>query len=76
MGQIVVRELDDGVVAALERKARAHGHSLEAEVRELLTSAAHRDREAFRQLSAGLRARFGPFDGPDSVEMIREDRER
>ena len=76
MGQIVVRELDDGVVAALERKARAHGHSLEAEVRDLLTSSVRIDRAEARRLSAELRARHGPFLGPDSVEMIREDRDR
>jgi plasmid stability protein len=40
MAQILVRQLDDDVKDALQRRARAHGRSTEAEVREILRDAA------------------------------------
>ena len=39
MGQILVRQLDDDVKAALQRRARANGRSTEEEVREILREA-------------------------------------
>ena len=40
MAQLVVRNLDDDVKDGLRRRARAHGRSLEAEVRDILRAAA------------------------------------
>ena len=40
MAQLVVRHLDDAVKDGLRRRARAHGRSLEAEVRDILRAAA------------------------------------
>lgn len=39
MGEILVRNLDDTVIERLERRAELNGHSLEQELRELLTAA-------------------------------------
>ena len=39
MGQLLVRELDLEVVAALKSRAAKHGHSAEAEHREILIEA-------------------------------------
>lgn len=36
MGQLVVRNLPDAVKARLKRRAKYHGRSLEAEVRDIL----------------------------------------
>ena len=36
MAQFVVRNLDDEVTAALKRRARMHGRSMEEEVRHIL----------------------------------------
>ena len=36
MAQLVVRNLEDGVKARLQRQASRHGHSMEEEVREIL----------------------------------------
>ena len=41
MAQIVVRNLDAGVKTRLQRRARRNGRSMEAEVRDILRSAAH-----------------------------------
>ena len=38
MPQLLVRDLDEAVVAALKRRAAEHGRSVEAEHRELLKS--------------------------------------
>lgn len=78
MGQVLIRNLDDAVLADYREAAARNQRSLEAELREALQrgrpmSAARRD-EALRQLAA-IRAMT-----PDAVqtpveEMLREDRE-
>jgi antitoxin FitA len=40
MGQVLVRNLDDGVIESLKTKAELKGRSLEQELRDVLTSAA------------------------------------
>ncbi len=46
MSQLLVRNLDPAVVAALRRRAAAHGRSAEAEHREILCQALSIDAEA------------------------------
>jgi plasmid stability protein len=41
MAQLVVRNLEDSVKTRLQRRARRHGRSMEAEVRDILRAAAH-----------------------------------
>lgn len=36
MGQIIVRNLDDGLKAQIAMQAKRHGHSMEEEVRQIL----------------------------------------
>jgi plasmid stability protein len=77
MAQVLIRGLDEAVVATYRRRAAAHGRSLEAELREVLTTAAQsRKREAL-DLIAGIRAGQRPLQPgePTVVEMIREDRD-
>lgn len=47
MAQLVVRNIDETVKARLQKRARAHGHSMEEEVRQIL-------RDATRQPEAGI----------------------
>lgn len=42
MASIVVRGLDESVKEQLATQAKEHGRSMEAEVRDILTKAAHR----------------------------------
>lgn len=42
MSSIIVRGLDDSVKQQIATQAKAHGRSMEAEVRDILTKAAHR----------------------------------
>ena len=39
MAQLVVRNLEEGVKARLQRQASRHGHSMEEEVRDILRNA-------------------------------------
>jgi plasmid stability protein len=76
VAQLLVRNLEDAVVAELRRRAKAHGRSLEAEVRQILTSSARAERAVFRELAAAYRATTGGPDEPDSTALIAEDRLR
>lgn len=42
MASIIVRGLDDSTKAQIAKQAAQHGRSMEAEVRDILTKAAHR----------------------------------
>ncbi|MCT0230525.1 hypothetical protein KQ306_06630 [Synechococcus sp. CS-1324] len=57
MAQLLIRQLDNQVVAALRARARAQGLSLEQSLRDLLTTTAQQDEslrgELARLLNAG-----------------------
>jgi len=79
MASIVVRKLDEAVVERLKRRAAANGRSLEAEVRLILEDAANSrqlDMATARKRIEELSKRFEGRDFPDSVEIIREGRDR
>jgi plasmid stability protein len=75
MAQVLIRQLDDQVVAALRARARARGVSLEQSLRDLLT-AAGRETDSLREELARLRATT-PAAGRslDVAALIREDRD-
>lgn len=75
MAQVLVRQLEDRVVEALKARARRNNRSLEEELRVILTSAAKPDKAAFWKLADEIRAR-SKSTGPDSTQLIREDRDR
>lgn len=84
MGQVLIRNLDDQVLASYRDRAKRKGRSLEAELRETLTEDLKRDEEArlrdrqrlVKQLEE-LWAQQPPRQpgSPSIVEMIREDRD-
>jgi len=76
MGQVIVRNLDDDVVAALKSRAARKGHSLEQELRDILSTAAASDRKQFMRRLADFRTTLGNRVFPDAAELIREDRDR
>lgn len=77
MGNLTIRNLDDNVIEILKAQARTNQRSLEAEVRYMLTQRGDRRiniadfRERARQI-AGMTDRVQT----DSVELLREDRDR
>lgn len=69
--------MDDWIVAELKAQARAHGRSLEEEVREALRELALRPRREIADRAARLRDAIAREHGllPDSAAAIREDRD-
>lgn len=78
MGNLTIRNLDDGVIETLKAQAKANQRSLEAEVRYVLTQRAdQRVRMAdFRERTASIAAMTSKVAQTDSAELLREDRER
>jgi plasmid stability protein len=69
--------LDDWVLSELKSQAKAHGRSLEAELRERLRELALGPRREMAERAAKLRHAIAQEHGllPDSAEAIREDRD-
>ncbi|MFW6161445.1 MAG: FitA-like ribbon-helix-helix domain-containing protein [Planctomycetota bacterium] len=79
MAQILVRKLDEKVVERLKKRADDNGRSLEAEVRLILVEAANArqvDMATAQKMLEGIRDRLKGRKFPDSVALIREDRDR
>jgi plasmid stability protein len=77
MSQILVRNLDPKVVEHLKQRAERNHRSLEAEVRAILEDMADRQerREEAIRIADRIRA-SAPPQVTDSVDLIREDRDR
>ena len=73
--QVVVRNLDPGVVAALKRRASRAGRSLERELRTILSREARADRRELIAEADRIRA-MTPAPLSDSTELLRQDRDR
>ena len=78
MTEVRVRNVDAWVVEWHRQQAKREGHTLEAELRRIMTRAALERREsmaeAMRADLAQLRGKYGLF--PDSAPDIRRERER
>ncbi|WP_089729824.1 FitA-like ribbon-helix-helix domain-containing protein [Candidatus Thiosymbion oneisti] len=76
MGQVAIRNLDDGVLNRLKQRAKRNHRSLEGELRQILTLAALPSRP---ELTAKAEALAQALEGrwtDDSTSLIREDRDR
>lgn len=58
MAQLLVRQIDDDVKSALQRRAKAHGHSTEEEVREILRQAVRSNQGAPVRLGSAIAELF------------------
>ncbi len=76
MGQVVIRHLDEALLARLKQRAKRHHRSLEGELRQILTEAANPSRtELADRANALAQALKGRWSG-DSTALIRQDRDR
>jgi plasmid stability protein len=74
-GNLHVRNLDDGLIARLKRRAARHGRSTEAEHREILRQALVADVEpSFDTLAADLRKLTKRRKQTPSEVLLREGR--
>ena len=78
MGNITIRNLDDGVIDAWKARAKANHRSLEAELRFVLTQRVNRRLRMaeFRERTARIAGATGDTPQTDSADLIREDRDR
>ncbi|HLF81830.1 MAG TPA: hypothetical protein VI410_08680 [Anaerolineales bacterium] len=80
MSQILIRDLSPDTVEQLKERAKRNRRSLQAELRLLLEEAALRERrrvhrEEYLRIIDRIRAASG-HQVTDSVDLIREDRDR
>jgi len=76
MAEILIRHLDDDVMAKLQRRARRNGRSMEEEVREILRDAV-RDEAATREpLGSRIAARFAGLGLTEDVSELRGEQAR
>jgi len=73
---VLVRNLEEGVVAAIKARAAAHGRSLEQELRLILAAAATPTPTEIRQTAAAIRSLTGSRLETDLEALVREDRGR
>ena len=79
MANLTIRNVDDEVVEALKAKAKAHNRSLEAEIRQILADQVRRPSwrgAELRALAEKIAAMTPNVPQTDSVELLREDRDR
>lgn len=78
MGNLTIRNVDDHVIEQLKAQAKANQRSLEGEIRHLLTQQVNRlGRVAdFRERTRQLLSLTDGTAQTDSVDLLREDRER
>ena len=76
MAQVLIRNLRDDVLEAHRARAKAHGRSLEQELRTLIENSAPYTPE--ERLAVALRFQSLTPPGPrsDPAALIREDRDR
>ena len=73
MAQLLVRNLEDSLKTRFQRRAKRHGHSMEAEAREIFRNALREDKAqpvGFGTASAALFS--GQGIGLEEEEEIRE----
>lgn len=84
MGQVLIRNLDDGLIDEFRQAAKANGRSLEAELRDALARARqearvrpYRSKEELVELSRRLREESAIPGAPQTPgwQLIREDRD-
>jgi plasmid stability protein len=71
MGQMLIRNLDDGVIADLKRRAARHRTSAEEEARRALTASVRSSRDAIIAKMNAIAEANGPQPGPTSLEILR-----
>lgn len=75
VGQVLIRNVDDAVLAALRARAAARGVSLEAELRDVLTRAAGHPRADLAAEFAAVRAMTPNKPRRLAEELVRESRD-
>lgn len=76
MPNVLLRDLDPGVIEKLKVRARKHRRSLQAELKHILEQAARTNTDTARALAARIRQRLAGRAYSDSAGLLVEDRRR
>ena len=76
MPQILIRDLDDGLVERLKRQAKRHHRSLQGEVKAILIESARMTPEEMLAAAEDWQRRLAGRKFSDSALLVREDRGR
>ena len=83
MAELVIKDVDDSMVAQLVKQAEAHCRSLQDELKAILCGAALYaaptptvSMAEARRMADEMRAKLAGRQHTDSVELLREDRSR
>lgn len=76
MAQILVRKLPDTIVDRLKTRAQRNSRSLEAEVRDILQQAVIKEKAEFLKAADAMRARLAGRHHTETLDLLREDRNR
>ena len=70
MATLTIRNVDAALKERLRVRAAQHGHSMEAEVRDILKETLKEpERPPEHNLYERIRARFAPLGGADDIEL-------
>lgn len=75
MGQVIIRNIDDAVLARLREKAERANRPLEQTLREILAAAARPSKQEVLARLDEIRARSA-YTTIDAADLVREDRDR
>jgi hypothetical protein len=76
MAQVLIRNVPDAVIEAHRARAKAHGRSLEQELRNVIEKAAPYTPEERLAVAEWFQSQTPPGPRSDPVALVREDRER
>jgi antitoxin FitA len=76
MAQVLIRDLRPQVVARLKARAKRHGRSLQAELKEILDRASNQKALEARAITDRIRRQLAGRTHTDSVALLAEDRAR
>lgn len=76
MAQVLIRNVPDEVIDAHKARAKAHGHSLEQELRDVIERTAPYSPEERLEAAQRFQSKAPPGPRSDPVKLIREDRDR
>ena len=71
MAQLIVRNLDEDTKTRLRERARRHGRSTEAEVREILRSAVRSKAKSSTPLGTRIHSRFARIGLDEDIPELR-----
>ena len=72
MTTLTVRNVDPALKERLRVRAAHNGHSMEAELRRILSDALKEDRKTETNLAEAIRRRFAPFGGVELEPPLRQ----